>query len=528
MDVKQITFAETGYFSETVIGYLNGAENIAPFVPYTNAEEGMRKAMEAYTAHAVDRPALVKRLQESYRDLQIIDAVDASIHSLSDPNTYCIVTAHQLNIFTGPLYVMYKALAAVRHAALAKKHFPDRNFVPVFWLGSEDHDFAEINHFHVYGQTITWEDEQGGACGQYVCNGKSMIDVLDKLDAMLDGSPEAKEISTLFRDAYLHSADLGLATHKILHHLFGPYGMLIVDGDDAVYKKACADIISDELFERSSERIVQETIAAFPYPPQATPREINLFYLQKHIRERIVYTDGAFHVLNTGIVFSEDAMRKEMEEHPERFSPNVILRPLFQQRAIPAVMFIGGGGELAYWLLLKDLFARHNTVYPAVQLRDSFLFVDEKVQIKMNKLQLKATDFFGDADTIIRNWLEKQFGDALSLDAEKEKISAVFANITEKMRAIDASMESAVLAEQKNLLNSMDKLEAKLRKAEKTKQETAVNQIRAIHDKLFPGAGLQERHDNVIPLYLKFGRRLFDILLEAPANDEPAFVIIQE
>jgi len=511
MKSTTIPYEQTGYFSQIIIDYLNQHNTLQPFYHYPPELSSFEKAISDKSKEQIDRQALADILTKQYAGMQPHENVAKNIRAFKDENTFCIVTAHQLNIFTGPLYVIYKSITTINACIELKKQYPQYNFVPVFWLGTEDHDFEEINHVHLFGKTYTWTDHQGGACGRYQPH--SLQTLIDELKPVYGESEQAAFIYDTFSKAYALDT-LADAARYYLDILFGDKGLVVIDADSVELKKVCSGIIEDELLRQTSISLVEDTIARMAYPSQAQPREVNLFYLKDRIRERIIKTEEGFEINNTDIRFSGDEILTELDEHPEYFSPNVILRPLFQQKVLPSVAYVGGGGELAYWLQLKSLFDHFEVNFPVLLLRNSVLWIEENGYKKMQKLQLSQQDLFIQEDELIKKFISSKSGELISLEKEKKEIADILQAVMEKAITIDSSLDKAVLAEKQNLLNALDKMEAKLLKAEKTKSDTEVQHIKTLKQKLFPDAQLQERYDNFIPLYLKYGHTFFDTLYQ--------------
>lgn len=526
MHITRIPFAETRKFSKIVTDYLQHDIALKPYYTWQQDINAFGSIMQEKAQEGVDRKTLVESLRRQYGALVIDNKVDVNIQAFEDDNTFCVVTAHQLNIFTGPLYTIYKTVSAIALAKKIEAQYPGKKIVPVFWLGSEDHDFAEINHTHIFGKAYTWEDAQGGACGRYTT--ASIRPVLDAVNAVLGESIHAEVLSNLFESAYGAGNNLTQATRIILNGLFGAYGLVVIDGDDKHLKAACASIITDELVHRSSAQVMHTALQQFPFETQAFARDINLFYLQENRRDRIEFdtATSTYQVVNTALQFSEAQMLDLVQQSPERFSPNVILRPLFQQKVLPSLAYIGGGGELAYWLQLKAVFAHHKVAFPMVLLRDSFMLIDAPIAKKMDKLGLHIADLFAEEHVVIAEYLRKNAGAGLDLNAEKESMEQMISSILQKGKAIDPALETTILAEKQALMNSLQKLEGKLLKAEKQRSETEVKQISTILQKLFPGGGLQERSDNFIPFYIKWGPAFIDTLLAAAEQPVTGFTVI--
>jgi bacillithiol biosynthesis cysteine-adding enzyme BshC len=301
-----------------------------------------------------------------------------------------------------------------------------------------------------------------------------------------------------------------------MHVLFGAEGLVVVNGDDVRLKKTCTDIIKDELLYKQSFRIVNKTSSrlAERYKLQAHPREINLFFIEENVRERITFNANTkeYAVVNTNMRFGQEEMMEIAASKPEKLSPNVILRPLFQQRVLPSLAYVGGGGELSYWLQLKELFTTYHTAFPMLLLRNSALLIDKQVSERMQKLNLSVQDIFADENTLVKHYLQRNAAAELSLAVQKQEIEKLFNTIVQQSNRIDPSLEKTVLAEKQSVFNSLDKLEAKLLKAEKQKADVTIQQIKNIKNKLFPSGELQERNNNFMQYYVQMGAGFFEVL----------------
>lgn len=530
MQVKKIPHTQTGYLNRLMLDYLADGEKSKPFYKTRVSVSNLLRSATPGAFQHVNRSALVNILSEQYKGIDIGDVTKTNIGLLQSDNTYCIVTAHQLNIFTGPLYVIYKAVSTIAACRELQFNAPDKNFVPVFCLGSEDHDFAEINHFNLFGKTYRWEADVAGACGRMPTAGLSAI--IESLAELFKGNAAMDALLHTFRDAYAQSHTLSQATRIILNALFGSYGLVIVDSDDAGFKSEVAGVIEDELLHHNSYRQVAATNRRLleHFKEQAHAREINLFYVDDGVRERIEYDAETerYVVLNTDLQFSREAIVHMLQAHPERFSPNVILRPLFQQKVLPALAYVGGGGELSYWLQLKGVFDHYRIPFPALMLRNSVLLVDKNTQKKIQKLNLELSDFFEPVDALIKKYIIEHSGGDTTLEQEKIAVAKLFETLRIKVIATDSTLEKAVMAEMQNTINGLQKLEAKLIRSQKQQSETAVNQIRAVCEKLFPTGIPQERYDNLLSRYAASGQDFIRMLCDTLNPFSPGLTVLLE
>ena len=348
----RLSYAKAGVFSKIATDYVSQAADLRPFFQHTPTLDGIRKAISERQQFPTNRKLLAEELQKQYATVSRSKVVTENIQSLLSPDTFTITTAHQNNIFTGPLYFIYKILHTISLSAQLKQSLPQYHFVPVYYIGSEDADLDELNHIYLDGEKLVWNTQQKGAVGRMKIDA-ALLRLIDRMEGQLSVQPNGAEIISLLRQHYKSGDTVEHATFSFVNALFAEYGLLVLMPDNAALKKQLIPVFEDDLLHQTASGIVGKTaerIQAAGYKTQAHPREINLFYLKDDIRERIELHGDEYQVLNEGLPFSKDKMLAELQWHPERFSPNVILRGIYQETILPDIAFIGGGGELAYWL----------------------------------------------------------------------------------------------------------------------------------------------------------------------------------
>ncbi len=524
-----IPFYKVPQLAKTDMAYATGDGQLKPFYQYEPAPESFDEALKNRKETNYPRADLVSVLKEQYARLPQTAGVNANIDALSDKHTFTVTTAHQPSLFLGPLYFLYKALTTIVLAEAIQNKNTGSRIVPVFVLGSEDHDLEELNSIHLFNKDLTWATDQQGPVGSMRTSDLSPM--LGEIKAILGENDAAKALFSRVERAYAKNDTVAEATQAMLHDLFGQYGLVVLNMNDARLKKHFIPVIENELLEQSSFRIVSETIAQLNdlgFKTQATPREINLFYMKPGLRERIVLEDGVYKVLNTNLVFSKAEIIGEVGSHPERFSPNVVLRPLYQEMILPNLAYVGGGGELAYWLERKALFDRFGTPFPVLVRRHSVLWLDRDAVKKLQKFGFTAEAFFSDTDSLVRSYVERMASIEVSLDSEIGDLQKIYDRLAAKATAIDPTLEKAVRAEEVKAAGALEHWQNRLVRAEKQKHEVAINQIRALKEKFFPGNGLQERYDNFLPYLLKYGD---DFITQLKANFQPfdpGFVVLED
>ncbi len=513
MEIHQLSFDEVPYLSKRDQAYAQAAPSLRHFYKYEAALESFEQVIQDKSSKPVNRQVLVEVLEEQYRELPASGACLNNIRALAQDNTFTVVTAHQPCLFTGPLYYIYKAFSAINLAEQLKTRYPLYHFVPVFITGGEDHDFEEANHLHLFGKTITWRNDEGGPVG--LMKTGSLRPVLAEVKEVLGESEKAAELfGILEASVEQHALYSGTARH-LANELFKDYGLVILDMNHRKLKELFIPYIQEDILEQPSKALVEKAQAELEkagFSGQAYPREINFFYLLPGRRERIAEEAGRFVVLNTGLSFSREELIREIGQHPERFSPNVVMRPLYQEAILPNLAYIGGGGELAYWLERKSQFEHFGINFPMLVRRNSVLFIDGGSAKRMDKLGLSVKDIFRDAEELIKSYVHENTENEISLAEEKAQLKNIFKQIEQKAGEVDPTLVKAFAAESARQMNSLEQLETKLMRAEKQRHDTAISQIRSLKEKLFPGNGLQERYDNFMAFYLKYGREFFDVL----------------
>ena len=524
-----IAYGETGFYSRMILDYLQGNEELKPFYTHPVSADGIKAAIEKRQSFATDRKLLVDTLQKHYAGQSCTNQQKQNIQLLSNNNCFTVTTAHQPNIFTGHLYFIYKILHAIKLCEKLKANMPENDFVPVYYMGSEDADLEELGHIYINGVKHEWKTNQTGAVGRMKVD-KKLIQMLDAVAGEITVHPFGKEIIEQMKACYAEGATIEKATFKLVNALFGEYGLIVLLPDDADYKRAFIPVVKKELEEQFSHPIVAATAVKFPkqYKVQAGGRELNMFYLKDDLRERIVKENSKFKIQNAEIELDESSITIELNEHPERFSPNVILRPVFQEMILPNIVFIGGGGEIAYWLELKDVFAAVQVPYPVLVLRNSFLLMDKKHAEKAGALGFSFNDLFKAENDLLNVLVKRDSEVQLSLDKEKQAIQTFYTALQKTAGAVDVTLKAHTEALEKLALRKIEALEKKMLRAEKKKFEAQQRQLHKLRSQLFPHNNLQERIENFMPFYAKWGKNFIKIIYDNSLGLEQEFVVFQE
>ena len=459
------------------------------------------------------RKILVKVLEKQYDKINTYTTTLNNIKLLNDSNTFTITTGHQLNLLSGPLYFLYKIISTINLAKELKAKYSVYNFVPVYWMATEDHDFEEINYFNFKGRKFRWNKESTGPVGRLSTEGLS--DFFEVYARELSTGTNAEAIKKLFQESYLNHSTLAEATLHLANALFGEYGLVILDADNQELKRTFIPYMKEELVQQTSCKKVLETTEKLKnYTIQVNPREINLFYLDNNLRERIIREKEKYTVNNTKMEFSESEILELLENHPEKFSPNVIMRPLYQEIILPNLCYIGGGGEIAYWLELKSFFDAVKVTFPILLLRNSALLTTEKQTKKADKLGLNWSDLFSKQSKLTNKKTAQLSKFPIDFSTQKEFLGKQFEVLLELAKKTDKSFEGAVKAQEAKQIKGLKNLEKRLLKAQKRKYSEELKQIIDLQNELFPNKSLQERQANFSEFYLENGEDLIPLLIK--------------
>lgn len=483
-----------------------------------NIQKQMQEKENSYSEE--QRNLLVQALNHQLSDITLSKKQEENLRLLGEENSFTIITGHQLNLFTGPVFFIYKILQTIKTCRFLKDNITDKNFIPVFWMATEDHDFEEINHFKTKNNFYQIHSKSGGAVGRIIIENNHFIDEFEK---EFRDDVYGTELIRWMKEAYAIGNTLSKATKILVNRLFSEYGLLIIDGDDDSLKSQMASIFEDELLNESLYHHTKkkvEQIAEKYGKVQVNPREINLFYLSE-TRNRIEKHQQNFKVLETDIQFSAS----EIKNHIKNISPNALMRPIYQEKILPNLAYIGGNAEIAYWLELQDYFNYLKIPFPVLIPRNSMLFITEKIGRKMKKLGLLIEDFFQNFNQVINETLLSDSEILATLVQKEEEIQNSFVEIRNKASLTDKTFENLVNAEETRQLKSFERMKKRLLRAEKIKQHEKLNRMNSLYQEVHPGGNWQERVYNFSVFYAEHGRKWMDEVLEKMDVENSSLII---
>lgn len=506
-------YAHSPFFSPLIQDYLLEKEMVKPLYHRFPKLENFKAQLDEKASNypLPYRAILADALEEQYQHVSFTSQTKQNIELLRKDNSFTITTGHQLNIGTGPLYFIYKIISTINLCKQLQEAYPEQHFVPVYWMATEDHDLEEINHLYVKNKKVVWNKQGTGAVGRMQV--EDMAEVIAEIKQLLGNSTHTNELIALFEAAYQPHLTLTEATRILANILFGGYGLVILDGDDPSLKSLFTPHIQAELHAQFSHSAVSTTTSLMKgYKIQVNPREINLFYLEKNLRERIVLENDRYKVLNTALEFSAVEMQQLVENQPEKFSPNVLLRPLYQEVILPNLCYIGGGGEIAYWLELKAMFDAAKVTFPVLLLRNSVVIASEKTKKRLSKSGLVWEDLFCSPQELTTRLVSQLSANTIDFGALTVQLKQQFTLLYAQAMNTHPSFLTALKAQESKQIKGLQALEKRFQKAKVKQNQDTVDRILALQNEVFPGQKLLERQTNFSDYYSLHGAHFIELL----------------
>ena len=529
-----------GAFPDLFVDYCTAFDAVSDFYAGDWRDPSARRtAADAAAQRPADRDALADVLLDQNERWGLDASTRSHIEALRAPDTIAIVTGQQVGLFTGPLYTIYKTITTLQLAEEWAEQ-TGRTVVPVFWVEGEDHDFEEIATAHVlhrnevvplrYAPDVS---DNPGAVGRLALTDQ-IHDVLDRLDEALPPSDFKPDVMERVRAAYQPGTRIEDAFTRLLRSLFEDEGLVFINPDDARLKALTRPLFRREIQDPQAPaariEATSQALRDHGYHAQVTARPTNLFWLAESGRHAIDLTDdGLFQLRGTDRTYSREALLNHLDDTPERFSPNVILRPLMQDLLLPTAAYVAGPGEVSYFAQYKDVYDWADLDMPLIHPRASVSLVEGKVQKVLDKYALSAADFQRD--------LEALFQDVV-VDTMEVDVDAVFSEalpqlhqtinaLKPEVEAVDRTLGSSAEAARAAIMDEMKTLKQKVVRAEKRQQDEVRTQIEKAYVNLRPNGALQERMINVLYYLNKYSLDVLDDLRHGLRTDTTAHQVVE-
>ena len=514
MEKMHYSFDETNSSSALVRGLINEQKNLEQLTNKFFSVEALLAQCNRKLFTNTQRQVLVSALKAQNKDVELSALTTNNIHQLLDDNTYTITTGHQLNMASGPLYTLYKIIEVINWCEKLNEIESGKNFVPVFWMATEDHDFEEINHINLFGSKIGWQHQSADNSIVGRISTEPAVDFVSQVSDKFRDEDLKSKVADFLRP-YQNGVTLAMANRELINNLFGKYGLVIIDGDDKDLKKAFKNIAQKEIKSGVTFKSVSKTnklLDDLGFHKQVFLRESNLFYIEPNgERVRIEKNGNEFVIKQQNYNVAE--MLELLEKYPERFSPNALLRPAYQESILPNIAYVGGGGEIAYWLQIKTTFENLDIEFPLLKVRESVLLIVSKMREAMQTYKYSPLDLKKELDLILKDFVKDNQTIEISLEQQKISLDKIKSDVLQKALAIDKNATTFIEAEFQRMENQLDKMEKKFIASEKKNQEKAIKQIENLQNRMYPNGGFQERYDNYLS-YLHYPNFIDDLKTE--------------
>lgn len=476
--------------------YLDGTSDLEPFCSFRPTLRGLKEAASERSFSDQHRGTLVEVLQEQAHQSDFANAhTFAQIEQIAQAQTVTVTTGHQLCVYGGPLFFFYKILSVVKMAQELRSEGIEA--VPVFWMASEDHDFDEINHIYLNGEKVAWGRTATGPVGKL-----KMEDFADFRShvhaAFAHDDRYAPSLKTLDR-IFSEERTLAQAIRDLAYWAFADLGVVVLDADDYRLKRLFAPQLKLELeksFSLEALEAQSQQLEALGHSIQVNGREINLFWMEDDYRERIVRDDHGFATADGVHRWERGELLNLVESHPQRFSPNVVLRPLFQEVILPNIAYVGGPGELSYWLQLKGVFDAVQVSFPAIVLRDMFALTNDGIEKRIEQLGIGYQDILRPLEEVFTELVRSEGTNEQLVEEVGGQFAQRMDELVKQLAEIDPNMERSAKAERQRIANRLETLGKKVLRSDKQRHEVIRQRLQYIHKHLRPGGTPQERVHN--------------------------------
>lgn len=524
--MKTLPYNNLPDFNNLFLDYIDDFEKVKLYYKYDYRDDNeflnaLIKKKNTYLKDSeFNREELCKILTTQNKFFNSTEKTYENIELLKSSNTFAIVTGQQVGLMTGPLYTILKALNAIQLASKLNHKFKDYNFVPVFWLECEDHDFLEVNNINL----LTKENEvkniqyfgTEGELEKYVKPVGTLV--LDEKIEEFKNEIRSNLIETDFTEtvfdyinrSYKVGIDFKTAFARLLNYFLKDEGLIFIDPSEKDLKRPLISVFMKELssYPALCENVIM-TAAEMEqeYDPIIKPKPINLFYNHNGNRFLIEPKDGENYGLkNSRQKFTRDEMFLVLNTNPELFSPNVLLRPVCQDTILPTIAYIGGPSEVAYFAQIKDAYDFFETPMPVIYPRTSITIIEKRVETFLEKNKLKILDLFHPKDTarrMVEKFSEMNVEELFS--SYIDELNAIYYQFKQKLELIDKNLVNTLDKKDLQYKDSLNVLKEKFLTSYLNQNEIVTKQLNKILSVIFPDNVLQERSLNIIYFLNKYG-----------------------
>jgi bacillithiol synthase len=525
-----IKFSDLPGHQNLFLDYLYEFENVKEFYKnnFRDKEEYLKKFKQISESRKDFNEELPAIIEGQYDGFVSSEKTKKNISYLKDKKTLAIVTGQQLGILGGPLYTFYKIITAIKLSVYLAERYNEFNFVPVFWLEGDDHDFDEISHVNLINENndivkinyreTTEDDENSGSVGNLKID--NLINAFfDSLSSELRETEFKDELLAKLKSFYSEGKTFKQSFKELIFWLFDERGLVIFDPQDKKVKKLLRPIFKKEIddFRQHTEKLVHVSAKLEEvYHAQVKINPINLFFNNQDGRYAIEPADNEFRLKRKRKKFSYDEIIELIENEPELFSANVLLRPICQDFIFPTAFYVAGPSEITYFAQVLPLYKFYNLEAPIIYPRSSITILEKNIKSLVEKFDLNLHDIFIDNENlkekVLKSILKTSLDDAFKNTSND--IDVAIDQLKERLFEIDKTLTDAASKYREKILKYIDELKGKANEAQKRKYETTLRQIDKISTSVYPNNSLQERELNFTYFANKYGNNFLKQIYE--------------
>ena len=527
-----INFSDIPGHQNLFLDYLYEFENVADFYAYDfrNRDNYLKIFKNISEKRQHLSTDISQIIANQYSNLNKSETTEKNIKKLSDRKTLAIVTGQQLGILGGPLYTFYKIITAIKLSRFLSERYDDYNFVPIFWLEGDDHDFNEVRAIKIidegnsllnigYKEEIE-EDDAKQSVG-FIKFDNSIKDFFENINKNLKETEFKDPLLNELKIFYNEGKSFKDAFRELIFKYFDGYGLIIFDPQEIEVKRLLKPIFKKEItdFRLHTEKLVHLSATLEElYHAQVKVKPVNLFLTYDGGRHSIEPVDNEFRLRRKRKSFTYDQLLELLENEPEKFSPNVLLRPICQDYLLPTAFYIGGPSEISYFAQIRPLYEFYNIVQPIIYPRSSATILENTIANILEKHSVEMNDIFIDVENVkkkIINSVSESSIDAM-FDGLTNQVETAFDQLKEKLIDLDKTIADSSNRYRDKIFSSINELKSKAEKAQQKKYEVTLRQIDRAAINLFPNSSLQERELNFVYYVNKYGdefiTKIFDEL----------------
>jgi bacillithiol biosynthesis cysteine-adding enzyme BshC len=527
-----INFADLPDQHQLFTDYLYNFEKVKGYYKYNfrDKEEYIKLFKKRTETVNGNRSIIPGILQKQYSGFELSQKAEENLAALKEKNTLAVVTGQQLGILGGPLYTFYKIITAIKLCNNLNERYDDFRFVPVFWLEGDDHDFEEVKSINIIDENNNLrkfsyedeipEDENKGSVG-FLKLKPDINRFFEEINTELRDTEFKNEIISKLKSFYSEGRTFKDAFRDLVFWIFNDYGLLIFDPQDPEVKRILKPVFKKEIsdFRSHSEKLVNISAKLEEeYHAQVKVRAINLFYHTDEGRYLIEPVENEFRLKRKRKKFTLDELQNLIDSEPERFSPNVLLRPVCQDYLLPTAFYIGGPSEISYFAQVTPLYNIYQIEPPIIYPRSSATLIEKNIESLLKKYDLNLEDIFTDPEKLKTRVLEIISPNSLDdIFAEiSNDIELIYDRLKERLFEFDKTIADVSTKYRQKSSHYLDELKGKAIDAQKKKHEVTLRQIDKLSTALFPDMNLQERELNFIYFVYRYGidfiRKIFEEL----------------